>query len=41
MNKDIKVAIDAGNNSGSVFRPEIDDEVIVGFINEDPNEWNL
>lgn len=30
--------LDAGENRGSVFRPEIDDEVIVGFINEDPNE---
>lgn len=30
--------LDAGNNRGSVFRPEIGDEVIVGFVNEDPNE---
>lgn len=30
--------LDAGENRGSVFRPEIDDEVIVGFINEDPND---
>lgn len=30
--------LDAGNNRGSIFRPEIDDEVIVGFINEDPND---
>src|SRR5690606_12711900 len=30
--------LDAGDNRGSVFRPEIDDEVIVGFINEDPND---
>ena len=27
---------DAGENRGFVFRPEIDDEVIVGFINNDP-----
>jgi Rhs element Vgr protein len=32
-----KVAtLDAGNNRGSFFRPEIDDEVIVGFLNGDP-----
>jgi Rhs element Vgr protein len=31
-------SLDAGNNRGSVFRPEIGDEVIVGFINEDPND---
>ncbi len=29
-------SMDAGNNRGWVFRPEIDDEVIVGFINNDP-----
>jgi Rhs element Vgr protein len=28
--------LDAGKDRGSVFRPEIDDEVIVGFINDDP-----
>ncbi|MEZ5024609.1 MAG: type VI secretion system tip protein VgrG [Chitinophagales bacterium] len=28
--------LDAGNNRGSFFLPEIDDEVIVGFLNEDP-----
>ncbi len=28
---------DAGENRGMFFRPEIEDEVIVGFINEDPN----
>lgn len=28
----------AGNNRGLVFRPEIGDEVIVGFVNEDPNQ---
>ncbi len=30
--------LDAGENRGSFFRPEIDDEVIVGFINSSPNE---
>ena len=30
--------LDAGENRGSVFRPEIGDEVIVGFINDDPNQ---
>jgi uncharacterized protein involved in type VI secretion and phage assembly len=29
-------SLDAGNQRGAFFRPEIDDEVIVGFINEDP-----
>lgn len=29
--------LDAGNNRGSFFRPEIDDEVIVGFLNGNPN----
>lgn len=29
---------DAGNNRGMFFRPEIDDEVIVGFLNGSPNE---
>ncbi|MEO6174517.1 MAG: type VI secretion system tip protein VgrG [Flavobacterium circumlabens] len=28
---------DAGENRGFFFRPEIEDEVIIGFINEDPN----
>lgn len=28
--------LDAGSSRGSFFRPEIDDEVIVGFINDDP-----
>jgi Rhs element Vgr protein len=33
----VRVAcLDAGANRGSFFRPEIDDEVIVGFINDDP-----
>ncbi|RYY57272.1 MAG: type VI secretion system tip protein VgrG [Chitinophagaceae bacterium] len=27
---------DAGNNRGAVFLPEINDEVIIGFINADP-----
>jgi Rhs element Vgr protein len=30
--------LDAGNNRGTVFRPEIGDEVIVGFVNDDPQE---
>lgn len=30
-------ALDAGDNRGTFFRPEIEDEVIIGFINEDPN----
>lgn len=29
--------LDAGNNRGTFFRPEINDEVIVGFIFNDPN----
>ena len=29
---------DAGNNRGIVFRPEVGDEVIVGFINDDPRD---
>ncbi len=28
--------LDAGNQRGTYFRPEIDDEVIVGFLNDDP-----
>lgn len=31
-------SLDAGNNRGWVIRPEIDDEVIVGFINDDPRD---
>ena len=31
-------SLDAGDNRGAFFRPEIDDEVIVGFINNDPNQ---
>ena len=30
--------LDAGNDRGSFFRPEIGDEVILGFINNDPRE---
>ncbi|MBV6441927.1 MAG: hypothetical protein EPGJADBJ_03620 [Saprospiraceae bacterium] len=33
-----QASLDAGNNRGWVFRPEINDEVIVGFINDDPRE---
>ena len=29
--------LDAGNNRGTFFRPEIDDEVVVGFMNDDPS----
>lgn len=29
--------LDAGNKRGTFFRPEIDDEVIIGFINDDPS----
>lgn len=29
--------LDAGDDRGTFFRPEIGDEVIVGFINDDPN----
>lgn len=28
--------LDAGDHRGTYFRPEIDDEVIVGFLNDDP-----
>lgn len=30
-------SLDAGENRGTFFRPEIGDEVVVGFINDDPN----
>lgn len=30
--------LDAGANRGSFFLPEIDDEVIVGFVNDDPRD---
>ena len=29
-------SLDAGSKRGAFFRPEIDDEVIIGFINDDP-----
>jgi len=29
--------LDAGESRGSFFRPEVGDEVVVGFINSDPN----
>jgi Rhs element Vgr protein len=31
-------SLDAGASRGAFFRPEIDDEVIVGFINDDPRD---
>ncbi|MGS2739391.1 type VI secretion system tip protein VgrG [Sinomicrobium sp. M5D2P17] len=31
-------SLDAGEDRGAFFRPEIGDEVITGFINEDPND---
>ncbi len=31
-------SLDAGNDRGAFFRPEIDDEVVVGFINGDPRD---
>ena len=31
-------ALDAGADRGAFFMPEIDDEVIVGFINDDPRD---
>ena len=31
-------SLDAGENRGTFFRPEIGDEVILGFINDDPND---
>jgi len=30
--------LDAGQERGTVFRPEIGDEVIVGFVNDDPHK---
>ncbi|WP_203292773.1 type VI secretion system tip protein VgrG [Luteirhabdus pelagi] len=30
-------SLDAGEDRGAFFRPEIGDEVLVGFINDDPN----
>ncbi|MCB0396106.1 MAG: type VI secretion system tip protein VgrG [Flavobacteriales bacterium] len=32
------VSPDAGENRGMVFRPEVEDEVIVGFLNDDPRD---
>lgn len=33
----VRVAcLDAGSDRGTFFRPEVDDEIIVGFINNDP-----
>jgi len=29
--------LDAGNERGTYFRPEVGDEVVVGFLNDDPN----
>jgi Rhs element Vgr protein len=31
-------SLDAGENRGAFFRPEIEDEVIVGFLNDDPRQ---
>jgi len=31
-------SLDAGDKRGAFFRPELEDEVIIGFINEDPNQ---
>jgi len=31
-------SLDAGSNRGAYFRPEVGDEVIVGFINDDPRQ---
>lgn len=31
-------SLDAGQNRGAFFRPEIGDEVIIGFVNEDPRD---
>jgi Rhs element Vgr protein len=32
------VTLDAGSNRGTFFRPEVDDEVIVGFLGDDPRQ---
>ena len=29
--------LDAGKNRGTFFRPEVDDEVLIGFLNDDPS----
>jgi len=31
-------SLDAGAERGMIFRPEIGDEVVVGFLNDDPNQ---
>lgn len=31
-------SLDAGDSRGTLFRPEVGDEVIVGFLNDDPNQ---
>ena len=31
-------ALDAGKNRGTFFRPEVNDEVILGFLNDDPRD---
>lgn len=31
-------SLDAGNERGAFFRPEIGDEVVMGFLNEDPRD---
>jgi Rhs element Vgr protein len=31
-------SLDAGDNRGMFFRPEINDEVVVGFLNDDPRD---
>lgn len=31
-------SLDAGENRGAFFRPEINDEVVLGFINDDPRD---
>ena len=31
-------SLDAGDERGFFFRPEIDDEVVLGFLNDDPRE---
>lgn len=30
--------LDAGNDRGFFFRPEVDDEVVLGFLNDDPRQ---
>ncbi len=33
-----QASLDAGKDRGAFFRPEIGDEVVVGFLNDDPND---